>query len=102
MGTEDDLSLDKALVKALLNSPEFSEIVTKAVNEKIESMNLDTYFYTRSEAAEILRITLPTIDRLIRTGKLKAVKVGNSVRITQKVINDFPNVSPSPVSPKYL
>lgn len=37
--------------------------------------------YTREIVAEIFDISLPTLDRMIKSGKLEAVRIGRSVRI---------------------
>ena len=36
---------------------------------------------TRKQAGEFLQVSLPTLDALIRSGKIKAVKVGRGIRI---------------------
>lgn len=35
---------------------------------------------TRQEAAELLRVSLPTLDRLLRQNKLPVIRIGKSVR----------------------
>lgn len=44
--------------------------------------------YTREEAAKFLRVSLSTVDRLIKSGKLKARKVGRQVRMTRSDLED--------------
>lgn len=36
--------------------------------------NRDTY--NRSEAAQVINISLPTLDKLIKYGKLRAIRIG--------------------------
>lgn len=36
--------------------------------------NRDTY--NRSEAAQVINISLPTLDKLIKDGKLRAIRIG--------------------------
>ncbi len=52
---------------------------------------------TRSEAANFLSISLPTLDRLISKGTVKAYKVGGNVRIKEneliKSLVDFQKYS---------
>lgn len=55
------------------------------------SNNLPEYL-TRQEAADYLRISLPTINRLIRDGKLQAVKVGGLTRILHSSIRELMSV----------
>ena len=47
-------------------------------------MSQPTYesaFLTASEAAQILRLSMPTIRKLILTGEIHAVRVGRAFRI---------------------
>jgi excisionase family DNA binding protein len=45
--------------------------------------------YTLSELLDILQVTRRTLLNYIRRGKLKAFKVGNTWRVTQKQLDDF-------------
>jgi len=38
-------------------------------------------FYTMQELADILRISLPTVKRMQKAGKIKLIRVGRQVRI---------------------
>ena len=44
--------------------------------------------YTRDDAAAYLRVSVSTIDRWIKTGKLKARKIGNMIRMTRSDLED--------------
>ena len=47
-------------------------------------------FYTAEEIARLLRISTETVRRYVRTGKLKAVKLGGKfIRIDHKDFEDF-------------
>ncbi len=48
-----------------------------------------TTAYTPVEAAEILHKNPDTVRRYIRSGKLKAQKVGNTWYITDKTLTEF-------------
>ena len=48
-----------------------------------------TTAYTPTEAAEILHKNPDTVRRYIRSGKLKAQKVGNTWYITDKTLTEF-------------
>ena len=48
-----------------------------------------TKVYTLEEIAEILHVTRRTLYTYIKEGKLRAVKVGKSWRVTQKNLDDF-------------
>jgi excisionase family DNA binding protein len=45
--------------------------------------------YTSEEAAEILRTSRRTVQRLIRQGQLKANRLGHGYRILDKHIQEF-------------
>ncbi|MCR4846597.1 MAG: helix-turn-helix domain-containing protein [Eubacterium sp.] len=42
-----------------------------------------------SEVAKILFVTEVTVRKLIKNNRIKAVKIGNSYRISNKNLNDF-------------
>jgi excisionase family DNA binding protein len=44
---------------------------------------------TTNEAIEILRITRPTLLKLIKDGKLKATKIGHNYRILKEDLDSF-------------
>ena len=48
-----------------------------------------TELYTVEELAKIAHVNTETIYRLIRSGELKAVKVGHSLRIKSEDFNDY-------------
>lgn len=45
--------------------------------------------YTPAEVAEILKVCLRTVDRLIKRGKLPASEVGSLKRITEAQLNRY-------------
>ncbi len=49
----------------------------------------DNKLYTPSEVAEVLRITKESVYYYIKTGRLKAKRVGKSWRILGKDLNEF-------------
>jgi excisionase family DNA binding protein len=46
-------------------------------------------FYTVEEVAKMLRVSEATVRRLIKSGQLKAVSVGNQFRISQEDLDEF-------------
>jgi len=48
-------------------------------------------FYTAQELADKLRVNIMTIYRYIKTGKLKAYKIGKEFRIEKKEFQRFLN-----------
>jgi excisionase family DNA binding protein len=51
---------------------------------------------TSREAAELLRLKPETIQAYVRTGKLRAVKVGRAYLLRQEAIERFLESPPSP------
>ncbi len=45
--------------------------------------------YTAKEAADVLRVSRATVDRLLKRGKIRASKVGNRYRITETALMEF-------------
>ncbi len=43
---------------------------------------------SRKEAADLLRVSLVTLDKFIRTGALPSVKIGRHVRIPANAVRD--------------
>lgn len=52
-------------------------------------MEKDLTFYTIQETADILKVTYRTIQNYIYSGKLKAVKLGKSYRISEASLREF-------------
>ena len=44
---------------------------------------------TKDELARILNVSFPTVDRIVRAGKIEYLKVNTSVRFTKKHIDDY-------------
>lgn len=45
--------------------------------------------YTANEALEILKVTKRTLYNYIKTGQIKATKMGRDWRITEEALKDF-------------
>lgn len=45
--------------------------------------------YTTDEAREYLKVSYPTIQRYIKSGKLKSQKLGRQYRITESALKEF-------------
>ena len=45
--------------------------------------------YTRKETAELLKIGLRTLDKLIQKGELAYYRIGRQIRIPEKAIHDM-------------
>lgn len=64
----------------LFKSQEFENIITDAVAKAIANKqplsDPEPKFYTRYDAKRILRVSLPTIDKMIHNGELPAKQLG--------------------------
>ena len=45
--------------------------------------------YTMPEVAEILRVTVESVRKYIKDGRLKIINTGGAVRISQEQLNAF-------------
>jgi len=63
-------------IEILLNAY-FHEVSNVRPNKK---PSINTEFLTRKEAASILKISLPTLDRLTLNGDIKVYRIGNMKR----------------------
>lgn len=52
-------------------------------------MEDDEEFYTTAELATRLKVSVQTIVKWCKTGKLKAIKIGRSWRVTKKELQNF-------------
>jgi excisionase family DNA binding protein len=57
----------------------------------INYMSLDSYI-TIKEICQSLKVKKLTVYRWIKSGKLQAIKVGKSYRVTQQQIDNFINL----------
>lgn len=58
-------------------------------NDNIDSMKKEDVVYTSKEIAEMFKVTYLTVFRWIKSGKLKAFKVGKQYRIKQVDLDYF-------------
>lgn len=45
--------------------------------------------YTVEEVAKILKVSTSTVRKLIKSGKLEAIEVGNQYRVTEEELDRF-------------
>jgi len=73
-----------------MNQRHLINIINKAVEEALENqIPPEKPYCTRNEVAEMLRITLPTLDKLTREGNLIAYKIGVRVLYPYKEIVEY-------------
>jgi excisionase family DNA binding protein len=49
----------------------------------------DPMIYTLEQVADRLQVSVQTVRRLIKEGRLKAVRVGVQLRVTQEALDEF-------------
>jgi excisionase family DNA binding protein len=62
------------------------EVITEEVPKLIPQKSTEGKYYTRKEAAKQARITLPTLDKYIQEGKIKAHRLGRRVLFSEEEI----------------
>lgn len=60
----------------------------------------ETDFLTTGEVAARLKANAETVRRLIRTGRLAAIKLGNNYRIPAEEYRRFATPEPTPKAPR--
>ena len=55
----------------------------------ISGLDAEVKMHTKHEVADYLKVSIATIDRLIRSGQIETLKIGRSVRITEKALSRF-------------
>lgn len=67
----------------------YADVVAEKVYEKIEAANMTPKGIGKKQAANQLGISLPTLDRLIRSGRLRAMHAGRKVLIAESEIKSL-------------
>ena len=73
----------------------FREVLAEEVPKLIQQQKTTQTYYTRKEAAKRARITLPTLDKYIQEGKIKAHRLGRRVLFSEEDINNAIEKMPS-------
>jgi len=75
--------------------PHLNEIIKNAVEEafaeQAELVKANPRHVTREEARQRIGISLPTLDKLIREGKIHTVKIGRRIHIVESSLNAYIN-----------
>ncbi len=70
------------------------EVIVEEVPKLIPQRSSGEKYYTRKEAAKRARITMPTLDKYIQEGKIKAHRLGRRVLFSEdeikKAIEEMP------------
>ncbi len=76
----------------LLNRDELEQTLREIVKDIVEPKQKPSLvkngeeLLTRKEAAETLKVSLPTLHRMIKSGVIKVTYIGNAVRIKRSEI----------------
>lgn len=74
----------------IVSSEDLKEIVREVILEEIPRLlpqkSTEGKYYTRKEAAKRARITMPTLDKYIQEGKIKAHRLGRRVLFSEEEI----------------
>ena len=74
----------------IVTPADLREIVRAVIIEEVPKMipktSQEQKYYTRKEAAKRARITLPTLDKYIEEGKIKAHRLGRRVLFSEEDI----------------
>ena len=62
------------------------EVIVEEVPKLISQKSTGQKYYTRKEAAKRARITMPTLDKYIQEGKIKAHRLGRRVLFSEEEI----------------
>lgn len=62
------------------------EVIVEEVPKLIPQRTTGEKYYTRKEAAKRVRITMPTLDKYIQEGKIKAHRLGRRVLFSEEEI----------------
>ena len=62
---------------------------TRKIEKELRELKISSPNYTRSEAAEVLGVSLPTIDRLISSQKITKIKIGSKTLVPRNQIDQL-------------
>ena len=80
----------KILQYVLTASPRLSRYIAEHESELDgKGEFIEEAMHKKEEVAEYLGVSPSTVDRLIRSGQLDTLKIGRSVRITEKALRRF-------------
>ena len=75
--------MNNSIILQNVTRQDLVEIIEGAISEKIQELKPkpveNSIYFTRKEVKELLRISYPTLHELIKTGKLKAYRIGGRV-----------------------
>lgn len=84
--------IDKSII-CFLSQEEIKQLIKEAVAEEISASTLftkgeESTYLTRAETAALLKISLPTLLKWTKEGKISAYRFGNTVRYKKHEIDN--------------
>ncbi len=79
--------MNQVLITSITPEELFAEI-RKIVQEEISKKEAEVKYITRNEAAELLKISLVTVDRYIKLKLIPIHRMGNRILIDPKELNN--------------
>lgn len=71
---------------------EFKLIISEAVREELSHLQVsqsdEKKYFTRKETAELLHISLPTLNERTKNGEIEGARIGNRVLYTNEAIEN--------------
>lgn len=91
-------AVTSALIKEVVQSPEFSDAVAARVSFIMDGQNAqqksNPKYYTRRELRDLIRLSYPTIDKYTDDGILKGQRIGNRILYSRESVDEaLQNVS---------
>lgn len=85
---ENSINLKIELPQEVINRLEsvIIETVTRTINQHVDNIKAEPKMFTRKEAAQTLRITLPTLRLYEIQGRLLPKRSGNVYFIARKIL----------------
>lgn len=62
--------------------------VKKAVDESIKNLKTEDELLTRSDTSKVLKVTLPTLHKWTKEGRIRAYRIGNRIRYKRSEIDN--------------
>jgi excisionase family DNA binding protein len=77
------IQISKEELRNIVSDAVHCELANLSNNQTPQSSN---EYFTREEAAELLKISLPTLDKYARVGIIKGYRLGQSIRFSRAEI----------------
>jgi excisionase family DNA binding protein len=69
------------------------KVMNKFAEKQKEKINKNTEYITRKEAAQLLKISLPTLSKYGKQGRIPSYRIGGNIRLKKSDIDQMVNDS---------